>query len=89
MKLTLNDKAYFDDLTHTYLMGDDVLTGVTTMMNKMGVSVDYGDIPKEVLDYAAARGHAVHRAIECYCTGEEYTPDPAFAEVAARDLEAY
>lgn len=89
MKLNKNNKVYFDDLTHTYLMGDQVLTGVTTMMKQMGVSVDYGDIPQDVLDYAAARGHAVHRAIECYCTGEEYEPDPAFAEVAWKDLEAY
>ena len=55
MVLKQNKKVYFDELTHTYLMGEKELTGVTTMMKIMGVAPDYGDVPKEVLERAAAR----------------------------------
>ena len=89
MKLYENDKVYFDDLTHTYLMGDTQLTGVTTMMRQMGVAPDYTGIPEDVLQHAADRGHAVHRAIECYCKRIESDIDPEFIEVAAADLGAF
>ena len=70
MKLKENKKVFFDDLTHTYWMGDKTLIGVTSLMKKHGLSVDYGDIPKEVLAKAAERGTAVHKMLEAYDNGE-------------------
>lgn len=89
MVLKQNKKVYFDELTHTYLMGEKELTGVTTMMKIMGVAPDYGDVPKEVLERAAARGGAVHKAIEQWCTGKPISVEQEFAEVVGEDLLAY
>ena len=47
----------FDESEHRYIRVFDSkeLCGVTTMLRKVGLSVDYGDIPDEVLYKAADR----------------------------------
>lgn len=79
--LVKNDRVNFDELTHTYLMGDTFLTGVTTLMKKHGLSPDYGGIPKDVLKKAADRGTAIHKLLESH--------DNGFANEETAELKAY
>ena len=69
MKLKKNTKVVFDELLHTYQCGGKTLMGVTSLMEKHGLSPDYGDIDPVVLGGAAERGSAVHKAIEDYNNG--------------------
>lgn len=71
MRLTPNKKVVFDDFTHTYLCGEKVLMGVTTLMKKHNLSPDYGGIDENVLAAAATRGSAVHKLLENYDNGEQ------------------
>lgn len=75
-----NTKVYFDDLTHSYLTDTGAfLMGVTSLMRKHGLSVDYADIPipQEVLQKATERGTKIHKDIELYCKGEIVENSPA------------
>lgn len=68
MELVRNTKITFDEATHTYTNDKGVvLTGVTSVMKKMGVAPDFGDIPQATLDAAAKKGTLVHQAIEDWC----------------------
>lgn len=61
----------FDEDLHVYYTGDGrPLTGVTSLMKKHGLSPDYSTVPPEVLERAAIRGTAVHRALQSYDDGE-------------------
>ena len=64
----INEKVRFDEPSHTYTRVSDgvQLTGVTTMMKKMGISHNYDGIPEDVLLKAAEHGHKIHNA--CYET---------------------
>lgn len=66
MNLPINDKVYLEEITHTWIRKSDgkYLLGATGLMAKHGLSTDYSDIPKHVLDNAAERGTLVHTAIE-------------------------
>lgn len=89
MELKKNTEVYFDDLTHTYLLGEKELTGVTTLMKQMGLAPDYSDIPEDVLQNAADRGSAVHRAIETYCKYGEGVIDSRYADEVISALKAF
>lgn len=67
--ITPTTKIQFSDFTHTYLMGDKVLMGVTSLMKKHGLSADYDGIDQRTLDKAAARGTAVHKMLEDFDNG--------------------
>jgi len=69
MELRNNSKVFFDPLSHTYLMGDKMLKGVTTLMKEHGLSPDYSGIPQATIDKAAAEGTAIHKEIEDYDNG--------------------
>lgn len=56
----------FDDATHTYTRNNQVYTSVTTLLKKYNLSANYNNIPTDVLQKAASRGHATHKAIENY-----------------------
>lgn len=67
-KLEPNSRVNFDDLTHSYLLDNELyLMGVTSLMKKHKLSADYSNIPKEVLAIAAERGSKGHKWIEEYC----------------------
>ena len=83
MRLKKINTVIFDELTHSYICGDKLLIGVTTLMKKHGLSPDYGDIPAEVLAKAAARGTAIHNLLEDYDNGK------AVQEDEAGNLKAY
>lgn len=88
--LKINKVVYFDELTHTYLTSKGVeLIGVTTLMRMMGVAPNYANIAPDVLDRAARRGSATHKAIECYCNGCEVEIDEEFASETILNLEAF
>lgn len=90
IKLNKCEGLYFDELTHTYLTDDDrQLVGVTTLMKMMGVGADYSGIPAEVLEKAAERGSAVHKAIETWCVRGEAFINEEYADEVIADLEAF
>lgn len=70
MKLEGNKKVFFDPVSHTYLLGEKELIGVTSLLKKFGLSADYSGIPQKVLDAAAAKGTSLHEQIEAFDNGE-------------------
>lgn len=70
MELTRNNRVFFDELSHIYLLDGKVLMGVTALMKKHHLSADYSKIKKEVLEQAAEIGTAIHKEIEAYDNGE-------------------
>ena len=83
MELRNNTRVFFDPLSHTYLMGDKILTGVTTLMRKHGLSPDYSGIPKATLDKAAEEGTAIHKEIEDYDNGLSVLRTPLIEDYIA------
>ena len=82
MELRSNDKVFFDPLSHTYLAGDKVLIGVTSLMKKHGLAPDYSGIPEATLMKAAAEGTAIHKEIEDYDNGVSVLRTPLIEEYA-------
>ena len=80
MELLENKKVFFDPVSHTYLMGDKMLIGVTSLMAKHGLSPDYSGIPKATLMKAAEEGTAVHREIQDYDNGISVLRTPLIEE---------
>lgn len=56
----------FDSTTHTYTRNNEKYTSVTTLLKQYNISADYSNIPTDVLQKAAQRGNATHKAIEDY-----------------------
>lgn len=76
IELIQNTEVKFDQFTHTYLMGDKVLMGVTSLMRKHGLGADYSGIDEEVLAKAAQRGTEIHQLLEDYDNGEAVVETP-------------
>ena len=57
----------FIETTHTYIYNGIVLPSITQIL-KVKFGKKYDGIPKEVLERAAERGTALHKAIEAYET---------------------
>lgn len=57
----------YDDETHTYIV-DGVIVPSVTQILAASFGNKYENVNKEVLNRAAARGTAIHKAIEEYCT---------------------
>ncbi len=76
MDLLNNPNVYFESLSHTYLLGDKELIGVTSLLKKHGLSPDYEGIPQAVLDKAAAVGTSLHQEIEDYDNGASVLTSP-------------
>lgn len=55
---------FFDETRHLYLYKEKRVRSVTQVLKAGGLAKDYGDINPAVLANAAARGTAVHTAIE-------------------------
>lgn len=78
--------VYFDSFIHGYLNeNDEEIPGVTTLLKKHGLGVNYSGIDEAILAKAAARGTAIHKALEAHDNGltvEEYLPEvDAYAEL--------
>jgi hypothetical protein len=67
----------FDPEKHEYRLNGVALPSVTTVLKGTGM-IDYSMIPQDILQAAAHRGTAVHRALHYYDDGEldEVTLDP-------------
>lgn len=62
----------FDEETHTYIADGIIVPSVTQIMQvKFGGK--YNAVNRDVLQRAAERGTAIHRAIENLCKQEQYT----------------
>lgn len=71
IKLTQNDRVFFDSLSHSYLLdGEVLLPGVTELMRKYHLGADYSGIPEATLKKAAKEGTALHEEIEKYESGD-------------------
>lgn len=82
-----NKRVYFEPVSHSYLLdGDELLIGVTSLMNKHGLSPDYSNVPKKVLENAAAEGTAIHNEIEAYYEGRTALNTPLTEEIAGLGL---
>lgn len=75
MKLKKNTKVVFAELPGTelhsyFLLRKDAepkdLTGVTTMLKKLGITQGYSFVKRDVLARAAARGTAIHELLQGY-----------------------
>lgn len=68
----------FDEATHTYRFGGQVVPGVTSILSPL---TDFSRVPPHVLQAASDFGKAVHLACELDDLGEldEATLDPALA----------
>jgi len=80
MQLVDNTHVFFEPLSHTYLLGEKELVGVTTLMRKHGLSPDYSSIPEATLMKAAAEGTAIHKEIEDYDNGVSVLRTPLIEE---------
>lgn len=56
----------FNEKDHTYTKNNIKYISTTELLSKYQLSVDYGNIPKNVLQKAASKGKAVHKALETY-----------------------
>lgn len=83
MDLVNNTQVFFEPLSHTYLCGDKVLIGVTTLMAKHGLAPDYSGIPVATLKKAADEGTAIHREIQDYNNGLSVLRTPLIEEYIA------
>lgn len=81
MELRSNGNVTFEPLTHSYICGGRLLVGVTSLMRKHGLSVDYSGASEKVLARAAERGTAVHRMLEDYDNGRP----PVLGDVTSED----
>lgn len=61
----------FIEETHTYLLGDKILTPVTELMQKHGLAPSYEGVAENVLRAKAERGTLIHKEIEDYCVKNE------------------
>lgn len=61
----------FDEKTHTYKVDGNILPSVTTITSILS-NIEYKEIDPEILNNAAKRGSAVHKAIEDYLLWGDY-----------------
>lgn len=73
-------KVVFDEVGHTYTLGDKKLSGVTALLGRQIFQAKYEGIPKEYMQKAAERGSMIHRQIEMY---ESFGGDVLSEEVNA------
>ena len=81
----------FDADTHTYKVDGKILPSVTTITGILS-SIEYKEIDKEILERAAKRGSAVHKAIEDYTLWGDYDLDieyEPYMEQFKKALEKY
>lgn len=76
-KLIQNERVWFDPVSHNYLLdGEEILTGVTSLMKKHGLGADYSGIPEATLRKAAEEGTKIHQEIEDYENGAAILVSP-------------
>ena len=87
LKLKQNNKVFFSDLVHAYINDkNEPLIGITSLMKKHGLGVDYSGIQQDVLDRAAKRGSAIHKMLEDYDNGNAIEDCPILKSYKELDL---
>ncbi len=61
----------FNEEKHEYVHQGSTYISATTLLKKYGLSADYAGIPQDVLDRAAKKGNAVHKALELFVGGDQ------------------
>lgn len=61
-------EVVFDEIKHTYHLGDKQLQGITGTLIKKAFPDTYKNIPESVLAKAAERGGMIHNSFELFCT---------------------
>lgn len=81
----------FDEKNHVYTKNNQNYTSVTTLLKQYGLSANYAGIPADVLQKAAARGTATHKAFENYIksNGSIIPQAPDFGSIEVPQLQAY
>lgn len=85
-------KVVFDELSHTYTLGDKTLSGVTSLLGRQLFKAKYEGIPEEIMAKAAERGNLIHRQVEMYeaLRGSEPSgSDELRAYARLKDAEGY
>lgn len=54
----------FDEVAHTYLLGEKYLSGITGMLQRQFFPDEFEGIPKHIVDQAAEYGTSVHQSCE-------------------------
>ena len=78
MKELNRSQVKFIAESHTYLLDEKLLQGVTGLIQRKCFPGEYDNVPEGVLSKAAERGHRIHSAIELYddyCTTTEDCPE--------------
>ena len=64
-RIELKDSGVlFDEVAHTYLLGDKYLSGITGMLQRQFFPDEFEGIPKYIVDQAAEYGTSVHQSCE-------------------------
>ena len=81
----------FDEKNHVYTNNNTNYISVTTLLKQYGLSANYAGIPADVLQKAAARGTAAHKAFENYIksNGSTIPQAPDFGSIEVPQLQAY
>lgn len=68
MKLQVNNRISYEDITHTYIDVENgkELSGCTIVLKRYGISPNYSAIPDSVMDNASERGSRIHKEISDY-----------------------
>lgn len=75
MKLIENKKVFFDAISHSYINDkDELLIGVTSLLEKHNLAPDLSNIPATRLKEAADKGTRVHEYLQSYEAGKMVLP---------------
>lgn len=66
MKELVESQVKFNAEQHIYMLGENILQGVTGLIQRKCFPGEYDNVPEQVLAKAAERGHRIHTAIELY-----------------------
>lgn len=81
MNLNVNKQIFFSKEAHVYLTKDNrELMGLTSLMAKHNLGVDYGGIPEARLKEAAKKGTAIHELLQEYDEGNAILMEPLVEE---------
>lgn len=81
MELASNNRVFFDEAAHLYLLdGEKLLMGLTSLMAKHSLSPDYSHIPKEILNAASEKGSQIHKLLQDYDEGNALLNEPLIEE---------
>lgn len=82
MKELAESQVKFEPVSHIYMLDENILQGVTSLIQRKCFPGEYDNVPESVLVKAAERGHRVHTAVELYDDYGTTTED-------CPELEAY